>query len=38
MGQEPPPGFEADDPKAEYAFDIGIILDGLEALAARSAG
>jgi hypothetical protein len=35
--QEPPDGFVGDDPQAEYAFDIGIILDGLEALAARSA-
>ena len=33
---EPPEGFEADDPHAEYVFDVGIILDGLEALAARS--
>ena len=36
LDTEPPPGFEPDDPSAEYAFDIGIILDGLEALAARS--
>jgi AcrR family transcriptional regulator len=35
--EEPPDGFTGDDPQAEYAFDIGIILDGLEALAARSA-
>ncbi len=33
---EPPEGFEADDPHDEYVFDVGIILDGLEALAARS--
>ena len=38
VGQEPPPGFEADDPEAEYAFDVGLILDGLESLAERSAG
>jgi len=37
VGQEPPPGFEADDPEAEYAFDVGLILDGLESLAVRSA-
>jgi AcrR family transcriptional regulator len=35
--EEPPAGFEADDPGAEFDFDIGIILDGLETLAARSA-
>jgi hypothetical protein len=35
--QEPPADFEADDPGAEFDFDIGIILDGLETLAARSA-
>jgi AcrR family transcriptional regulator len=36
VGTEPPPGFTAEDPSAEYAFDIGIILDGLEVLAERS--
>jgi AcrR family transcriptional regulator len=33
---DPPADFAADDPQAEYAFDVTIILDGLEALAARS--
>jgi AcrR family transcriptional regulator len=35
--QEPPPGFAADDAHAEFEFDVAIILDGLEALATRSA-
>jgi len=37
VNEAPPPGFTADDPHAEYEFDVGIILDGLEALATRSA-
>jgi AcrR family transcriptional regulator len=36
VSEPPPPGSPADDPQAEYLFDVGIILDGLEALAARS--
>ena len=32
-----PDGFAADDPHAEYLFDVGLILDGIEAMAARSA-
>jgi AcrR family transcriptional regulator len=37
MVNEKPPAGVAADPRLEYEFDIGIILDGLEALAARSA-
>jgi hypothetical protein len=33
---DPPADFAADDPQAEYAFDVTIILDGLEALATAS--
>ena len=37
VGQEPPRASRPTTRATEYAFDIGIILDGLEALAARSA-
>lgn len=33
---EQPPDAPTDEPYSEYLFDVGIILDGLEALAARS--
>jgi AcrR family transcriptional regulator len=37
VNEELPPDLAADDPHVEYELDVGIILDGLEALAARSA-
>ena len=38
LSSEPPPdGFEVDDPQAEFLFDLGLILDGIEAMETRSA-
>jgi AcrR family transcriptional regulator len=36
VGTEPPPEVPADEPHAEYLFDIGLILDGFERAASRS--